>query len=115
MAAMDEPGDSSRSRRQPPAHDGRPDAGGRDEPLDPDVERYLQHLAVERRLATRTLALYRAALAGLAAQALEHAVALREVQPHHVRRWAARLRDRGLGPRSLALTLSAWRPAVERV
>ena len=31
------------------------------------------------------------------------------MQPHHVRRWAAQLRDRGLGPRSIAIHLSAWR------
>jgi integrase/recombinase XerC len=31
------------------------------------------------------------------------------VQPHHIRRWIAHLRDRGLGPRSVAIALSAWR------
>src|SRR5207244_4696639 len=37
------------------------------------------------------------------------AVALRDVQPHHVRRWAAQLHGEGLKPRSIALLLSAWR------
>jgi integrase/recombinase XerC len=36
-------------------------------------------------------------------------VALREVQPHHVRRWAALLNAQGLAPRSIAIQLSAWR------
>ncbi len=34
---------------------------------------------------------------------------LREVQAHHVRRWAAALHGQGLGPRSIAIALSAWR------
>ena len=37
--------------------------------LEPELERYLEHLRVERRLAPRSLAMIRSALAGLAAQA----------------------------------------------
>jgi integrase/recombinase XerC len=74
-----------------------------------DLEPYLKHLAVERHLALRTLALYRAALKELQAAADADSVTLRAAQPHHVRRWMAGLRTRGLGPRSIALTLSAWR------
>jgi len=77
--------------------------------LAPDVERYLQHLAVERHLAVRTLTLYRAALVHLYDAAAHDGVELRQAQPHHVRRWMAALRTRKLGPRSLALELSAWR------
>ena len=73
------------------------------------LARYLQHLNVERRVAARTQVLYRHALADLAARAAAHPVALESVASHHVRRWLAALRDQGLGPRSLALTLSAWR------
>jgi integrase/recombinase XerC len=73
------------------------------------IESYLQHLAVERHLAARTLALYRAALAQLQAAALSDGVDLRQAQPHHVRHWLAALRTRRLGARSLALALSAWR------
>jgi integrase/recombinase XerC len=76
---------------------------------DPQLRRYLQHLKVERRLAARTLALYGDALKRLEAAALEHKVALPDVQPHHVRRWAARAHAGGLSPRSIALLLSAWR------
>jgi len=78
-------------------------------PAPDDVERYLQHLAIERHLAARTLALYRAALTRLQRAALADGVDLRVAQPHDVRRWVALLRGEHLGPRSLALTLSAWR------
>lgn len=78
-------------------------------PLDPDIEQHLEHLRVERRLAARTLAMYREALAWLQADAASQPVALREVQAHHVRRFVAHLRERGLGPRSVAIALSAWR------
>jgi integrase/recombinase XerC len=77
--------------------------------LPDEIERYLQHLAVERHLAARTLALYRASLAHLHASATADGVALRQAEPHHVRRWLAALRTRRLSARSLALELSAWR------
>ncbi|MES2228660.1 MAG: tyrosine recombinase XerC [Pseudomonadota bacterium] len=77
--------------------------------LDDDLRRHLVHLEVERRLAARTLTLYREALAKLQAFAGAQNLPLREVHVHHVRRWAAALHGRGLAPRSIALTLSAWR------
>src|ERR1700712_2970318 len=76
---------------------------------DGDVERYLVHLRVERRLAARSLTLYADAFNRLQTFAAQHPVALREVQIHHVRRWAATLHGKGLSPRSIALVLSAWR------
>jgi integrase/recombinase XerC len=76
---------------------------------DPELQRYLQHLKVERRLAARTLALYGDALRRLEAGAREADIALRDVQPHHVRRWAARLHAQGLASRSIAIVLAAWR------
>jgi len=60
-------------------------------------------------LALRTLALYRDAFAKLNDFAAAQKLPLREVQVHHVRRWAASLHAQGLGPRSIALLLSAWR------
>jgi integrase/recombinase XerC len=78
-------------------------------PVPDDIESYLQHLAVERHLAVRTLALYRAALTRLQRAAAADGVELRTAQPHDLRRWMALLRAEHLGPRSLALTLSAWR------
>ena len=77
--------------------------------LDDDIRRHLQHLRVERRLAERTLAMYGDAFARLQEFAAGAPVALREVQTHHVRRWAAQLHARGLAPRSIAIALSAWR------
>jgi integrase/recombinase XerC len=76
---------------------------------DPEIERFIGHLTFERRLAARSLTLYRSALAELQALAAADGVALRTAQSHHLRRWTARLRERGLGARSIALALSAWR------
>ena len=76
---------------------------------DDDIRRHLVHLQVERRLAPRSLALYAQAFARLQAFATAASVPLRAAQVHHVRRWAAQLHARGLGPRSIALELSAWR------
>jgi len=80
------------------------------EPALPEaLELYLQHLRVERRLAARTLTLYRQALAELQQRARADGVALQQAESHHLRRWAARQRERGLAPRSIALVLAAWR------
>ncbi|MEP7295949.1 MAG: tyrosine recombinase XerC [Burkholderiales bacterium] len=77
--------------------------------VDADIQRHLVHLQVERRLALRTLALYAHAFTQLQQFAAAQNTPLREVQMHHVRRWAATLHGKGLAPRSIALTLSAWR------
>ena len=77
--------------------------------LDADVQRHLVHLEVERRLAARTLTIYREALVKLQAFAAAQQLPLREAQVHHIRRWAAALHGQGLAPRSVALALSAWR------
>jgi len=79
------------------------------------VLRHLEHLRVQRRLAERTLAMYEAAferLATLLGQPRTDASldpALLAVLPHHVRGWVARLHGQGLGPRSIAIHLAAWR------
>ena len=77
--------------------------------LEDDIRRHLQHLRVERRLAERTLAMYGEAFLRLQTFAAAVPVPLREVQTHHVRRWAAQLHSRGLASRSIAIALSAWR------
>ena len=77
--------------------------------IDDDIRRHLVHLEVERRLAQRTLSLYGESLARLQKFAADAGVALRAVQVHHIRRWAAQLHAQGLASRSIALTLSAWR------
>jgi integrase/recombinase XerC len=78
-------------------------------PLPDPVERFLQHLRVERRLAARSLTLYRSALTELCASAALDGVALEQAQPTHLRRWTAALRERGLASRSIAIALAAWR------
>jgi integrase/recombinase XerC len=77
--------------------------------LPDELLRYLRHLEVERRLAARTLTLYREALQRLHAAALAAGVELEAVQTQHVRRWLAQAHQRGLAPRSLAIVLAAWR------
>ena len=77
--------------------------------MTPLLERYLTHLRVERRLAQRSLAMVEHALLRLAQQADAAGIALQQVQPQQVRRWAAQLHAAGLAPRSVALALSAWR------
>ena len=74
-----------------------------------EVQRYLEHLVVERRLAARSVVMIRDALARLQASADAEGVELMAVQPHHIRSWAAQLRGRGLAARSIAIHLSAWR------
>jgi integrase/recombinase XerC len=76
---------------------------------DPAVQRHLDHLRVQRRLAERTLAMYGDAFLRLQAFCDKDGLALPQVRSHHVRGWVARLHAQGLGPRSLAITLSAWR------
>ena len=73
------------------------------------IARYLEHLRVERRVSTHTLAAYGDALARLAKLADEAGRTLEKVESAHVRRFAAQLHAGGLGPRSIALTLSGWR------
>ena len=77
--------------------------------LHDDLARHLQHLQVERRLAERTRTMYRLAFERLQRCAEAAAVPLREVQPHHVRRWAGQMHAQGLAPGSIAIELSAWR------
>ncbi|HYC45866.1 MAG TPA: tyrosine recombinase XerC [Burkholderiales bacterium] len=68
---------------------------------------YLDHLAHERRLSAHTLSNYRRDLETLIARAGETPLA--KLQVHDVRRLVSQLHAKGLGPRSLARMLSAWR------
>jgi integrase/recombinase XerC len=80
-----------------------------DTPLPEPVLRHLDHLRFQKRLAERTLAMYGDAFKRLHALSAAARLALEDVKPHHVRGWTARLHAQGLGPRSIAITLSAWR------
>ena len=73
------------------------------------VERYLEHVRVEKRLAERTLALYSLDLEKLAQFAAQSGVALTTVGNHHVRRWVAQMHAGGRSGRGIALILSGWR------
>jgi integrase/recombinase XerC len=73
------------------------------------VEKYLEHVRVEKRLAERTVALYTEDLAKLAAHAMQANVALPQVHNAHIRRWVAQMHSQGRSGRGIALILSGWR------
>ena len=77
--------------------------------LDPLVQRYLDHVRFEKRLAARTATLYTLDLQRLQALAGAEGLGLLEVQPAHARRWVAQLHASGRSGRGLALVLSVWR------
>ena len=77
--------------------------------LAPELQAFISHLRVERRLAVRTLAMYTEALARLQAWGVSDGVVLQEAGPAHIRCWLGRLRLLGLAPRSMAIALAAWR------
>ncbi len=78
-------------------------------PVAPLVERYLEHVRVEKRLAARTVELYRLDLIKLSGYATQAEVALPDVQSHHIRRWVAQMHSGGRSGRGIALILSGWR------
>ncbi len=73
------------------------------------VQRNLDHVRFEKRLAERTCTLYRLDLERLAQMAQASAVGLPQVQPAHVRRWVAQMHGAGRSGRGIALILSGWR------
>jgi integrase/recombinase XerC len=83
----------------------KPPEGGH-EPL---VERYLEHVRVEKRLAARTVELYALDLQKLLGFAHALPVGLLEVQNTHIRRWVAQMHAGGRSGRGIALVLSGWR------
>lgn len=73
------------------------------------IEKYLEHVRVERRLAARTVELYAIHLKTLVEKAETAGLALDKVQTAHVRRWMAQLHGAGREARGIALVLSCWR------
>ena len=73
------------------------------------VEKYLEHVRVEKRLALRTVELYSLDLQKLADHAALAGVDLLRVQNAHIRRWVAQMHSRGRSGRGIALILSGWR------
>ena len=73
------------------------------------VERYLEHVRVEKRLAQRTVELYALDLQKLQHFAQQAGVELLQVQNTHIRRWVAQMHSGGRSGRGIALILSGWR------
>jgi integrase/recombinase XerC len=73
------------------------------------IERYLEHVRVEKRLAERTVELYALDLRKLSDQARGVGVELTQVQHAHIRRWVAQMHGAGRSGRGIALILSGWR------
>ncbi len=73
------------------------------------VERYLEHVRVEKRLAQRTVELYALDLQKLQAFAAHAGVELEAVQSSQIRRWVAQMHSGGRSGRGIALVLSGWR------
>ncbi len=76
---------------------------------EPLVERYLEHVRVEKRLAQRTVELYALDLARLQQQAAQAGRPLAKVDAVLVRRWVAQMHGAGRSGRGIALILSGWR------
>nr|WP_315465595.1 tyrosine recombinase XerC [uncultured Rhodoferax sp.] len=73
------------------------------------VEKYLEFVRVEKRLAARTVELYSLDLGRLTEHAARAEVVLRDVKNHHIRRWVAQMHSAGRSGRGIALILSGWR------
>jgi integrase/recombinase XerC len=73
------------------------------------IEKYLEHVRVEKRLAQRTVELYSLDLQKLSDFAATAGIELLRVQNAHIRRWVAQMHGRGRSGRGIALILSGWR------
>ena len=73
------------------------------------VQRYLEHVRVQKRLADRTHTLYALDLLKLQQFAQQADQPLLALQPAHIRRFAAQMHSAGRSPRGIALILSGWR------
>ena len=73
------------------------------------IERYLEHVRVEKRLAQRTVELYALDLQKFSDYAAQVPVELLQVQNTHIRRWVAHMHGAGRSGRGIALILSGWR------
>lgn len=77
--------------------------------LSQPLEAWLHHLRAHRRYSAHTLSAYARDLRQLAGFVQSAALSLEHITSAHIRQFAARLHAQGLGPRSLARTLAAWR------
>lgn len=79
------------------------------QPLTPEMLRYLEHVRVQKRLAARTQTLYTLDLQRLQAMAAETHTAALQLGPQHIRRFVAQMHAAGRSGRGIALILSGWR------
>lgn len=80
------------------------------QPADTDwIAQYIDHVQYEKRLAQRTVTLYRADLQRLQTYCTQAHLALNQVQANHIRQWVATLHGAGHNPRGIARILSSWR------
>ncbi|KKW67111.1 recombinase XerC [Lampropedia cohaerens] len=77
--------------------------------LSEPARRYLDYVRVDRRLAARTLALYREDLHKLEQVAADAGAAVLALRPFHIRKAVAGMHSRGRSARGIALILSGWR------
>ncbi|MFQ1063125.1 tyrosine recombinase XerC [Bordetella trematum] len=70
---------------------------------------WLRHLQTQRRYSPHTLSAYRRDLQSLADLAQRTGLPLQDLSTGHIRQAVAQLHAQGLGPRSLARRLAAWR------
>ena len=73
------------------------------------IEKYLEHVRVEKRLAQRTVELYALDLQKLSEFAAKSKVDLPAVQNTHLRHWVVQMHSGGRSGRGIALILSGWR------
>ena len=73
------------------------------------LDQYLKHLEVNKRLARRTIEMYRLDLERLAKHSQIEKLDAKAIQTHHIRHWVLLARADHLSPRSIALQLSVWR------
>ncbi|MEG0973960.1 MAG: tyrosine recombinase XerC [Comamonas sp.] len=88
------------------------DSGTQDlaqQPLTPEMLRYLDHVRVQKRLAARTQTLYTLDLQRLQAMAGEAHTPALQLTTTHIRRFVAHMHSAGRSGRGIALILSGWR------
>ncbi len=73
------------------------------------IDRYLEYVRVEKRLAARTVELYALDLQKLAEFAATIPVDVKDVRNAHIRRWVAQMHGAGRSGRGIALIMSGWR------
>ncbi len=73
------------------------------------IEKYLEYVRVEKRLAERTVELYALDLGKLSSFADQAGVGLLQVHNPHIRRWVAQMHSGGRSGRGIALIMSGWR------